>query len=324
MVDVQMNKKHTFVSLKDNAGDRHQPVLLNEAIEGLIVEKNGIYIDATFGRGGHSQKILQRIDSESILICIDKDQKAIQVAKQLNDKRVIVKQGSFAKLKTWVEELNYNGKINGILLDLCVSSPQLDDTVRGFSFLRDGPLDMRMDQSQSLSAATWLKSAKEDEIARVLKEYGEERFSKRIARAIVKERMIAPIVTTGRLAEIVSTAHPKWEVHKHPATRVFQAIRIFINNELEELSDCLEQCLDVLAIGGRLVVISFHSLEDHIIKEFIKKHRGGGVPEWLPLCEEQLCRRLKRVGKTIHASDEEINNNPRSRSAILRIMEKLK
>ena len=321
-----MNRKNTFVSLKDNAGDRHQPVLLKEAIEGLIVEKSGVYIDATFGRGGHSQKILQRIDSESILICIDKDQKAIQAAKQLSDSdmRVIVRHGSFTKLENWINDFDYNGKVNGILLDLGVSSPQLDDTVRGFSFLRDGPLDMRMDQSQSLSAATWLKSAKEDEIARVLKEYGEERFSKRIARAIVKEQMIAPIVTTGRLAEIVSAAHPKWEVHKHPATRVFQAIRIFINNELEELSDCLEQCLDVLAIGGRLVIISFHSLEDHIIKEFIKKHRGGGVPEWLPLCEEQLCRRLKRVGKTIHASDEEINNNPRSRSAILRIMEKLK
>ena len=321
-----MNRKNTFVSLKDNAGDRHQPVLLKEAIEGLIVEKSGVYIDATFGRGGHSQKILQRIDSESILICIDKDQKAIQAAKQLSDSdmRVIVRHGSFTKLENWINDFDYNGKVNGILLDLGVSSPQLDDTVRGFSFLRDGPLDMRMDQSQSLNAAMWLKSAKEDEIARVLKEYGEERFSKRIARAIVKEQMIAPIVTTGRLAEIVSAAHPKWEVHKHPATRVFQAIRIFINNELEELSDCLEQCLDVLAIGGRLVIISFHSLEDHIIKEFIKKHRGGGVPEWLPLCEEQLCRRLKRVGKTIHASDEEINNNPRSRSAILRIMEKLK
>ncbi|EKD46090.1 MAG: hypothetical protein ACD_69C00025G0005 [uncultured bacterium] len=317
-------KKPSFEVLKDSQGNQHQPVLLKEAVAGLIVEKNGIYVDATFGRGGHSQEILQHIDSESVLICIDKDQKAIQVAKQLSDKRMIVRQGSFTKLKSWIEELNYTGKISGILLDLGVSSPQLDDTLRGFSFLRDGPLDMRMDQSQPLNAAMWLKNAKEDEIARVLKEYGEERFSRRIAHAIVKERVVAPIVTTGRLAEIVSKAHPRWEAHKHPATRVFQAIRIFINNELEELSNCLEQCLDVLAVGGRLAVISFHSLEDRIIKEFIKKHKGGGIPEWLPLYDEQLCRRLRRVGKTIHASEEEINKNPRSRSAILRIMEKLK
>jgi len=310
--------------LQDGMEGQHRPVLLGEAIGGLIVEGSGVYIDATFGRGGHSQEILKRIDRDGVLVCIDKDIDAIQIAEQLNDKRIIVRKGSFIKLKSWVDELKFGGKVRGILLDLGVSSPQLDNSSRGFSFLRDGPLDMRMDRGQPLSATTWLRNAKEGEIEKVLREYGEERFSRRIARAIVKERAIEPIITTGRLAEIVTCANPKWEEHKHPATRVFQAIRILVNSELQELSLCLEQCLDVLAVGGRLVVISFHSLEDRIVKKFIQKHSSGEVPEWLPVCDEQLSRRLKRVGRTIHASSYEVNNNPRSRSAILRIMEKLK
>ncbi len=303
--------------------DQHRPVLLGEAVGGLIVEGSGVYIDATFGRGGHSREILKRIDRNSVLICIDKDIDAIRIAEQLDDKRVIVRKGSFIKLKSWLDELKFTGKVRGILLDLGVSSPQLDDSSRGFSFLRDGPLDMRMDRGQPLSAAMWLKNAKEGEIAKVLREYGEERFSRRIARFIVKERAVEPIITTGRLAEIVSAAHPKWEDHKHPATRAFQAIRILVNNELQELSLGLEQCLDVLAVGGRLVVITFHSLEDRIVKRFIEKHRGGEMPEWLPIRDEQLCRRLKLVGKPIRASSEEVSGNPRSRSATLRIMEKL-
>ena len=303
--------------------DQHRPVLLGEAIGGLIVEGSGVYVDATFGRGGHSQEILKRIDRNSVLVCIDKDIDAIQAAKQLDDKRVIIRKGSFIKLKSWLDELKFTGKVRGILLDLGVSSPQLDDSSRGFSFLCDGPLDMRMDRGQPLSAAKWLRDAKEGDIEKVLREYGEERFSRRIARAIIKAWVVEPIVTTGRLAEIVVRANPKWEEHKHPATRTFQAIRIFINNELQELSICLEQCLDVLAVGGRLAVISFHSLEDRIVKKFIQKQRSGEMPEWLPLRDGQLLRRLKCIGKAIRATSEEVRDNPRSRSATLRIMEKL-
>jgi len=329
-----MNKKHKFWSrprkhsspdvLGEDLGDEHKPVLLRESIDGLSVKEDGIYVDATFGRGGHSVEILQRLGTKGILLCIDKDQEAIQKALQISDKRLIIRQGSFANIKPWIDELDYSGKINGVLLDLGVSSPQLNSAERGFSFLHDGPLDMRMDQKQLLDAASWLSRAKEHEIAWVLKEYGEERFSKRIAHVIVQERAIAPIVTTGRLAEIVKKANPKWEEYKHPATRAFQAIRIFINNELQELRDCLEQCLDVLAIGGRLVVISFHSLEDRIVKQFMQKHIKGHVPEGVPLRDIQLPRRFERIGRVIHASAEEINNNPRSRSAVLRVVEKLK
>lgn len=304
--------------------DEHRPVLLREAVDSLVTASSGIYVDATFGRGGHSREILSRIADDSVLICIDKDQEAVRVAEQFGDRRLVVRQGSFIRLKAWVEELGFGGKIRGVLLDLGVSSPQLDNPLRGFSFLRDGPLDMRMDQSQLLSAARWLDEAKESEIEKVLREYGEERFSRRIARAIVGARVLEPIVTTGRLAEIVSSAHPRWEVGKHPATRVFQALRILVNDELGELATGLEQCLEVLSVGGRLVVISFHSLEDRVIKKFLQKHISGGVPEWLPVREQQLARRLRCVEKAIHASSQEVNSNPRSRSAALRIMEKLK
>jgi 16S rRNA (cytosine1402-N4)-methyltransferase len=302
----------------------HKPVLLKEAIAALSIKESGIYVDATFGRGGHTKEILSHLGTNGVLICIDKDKAAIEEAKRIGDQRLIIKHGSFVTIKKWVDELNYSGKIDGILLDLGVSSPQLDAAERGFSFLRDGPLDMRMNQEQLLTAAKWLKSAKENEIAFVLKEYGEERFSKRIAHAIVAERAIAPIVTTGQLAEIVKKANPKWEKDKHPATRTFQAIRIFINDELKELYECLEQCLAILAIGGRLVIISFHSLEDKIVKKFMQKHIRGQVPEKLPLRDIQIPRRIKSLGKAIHAGLVEVNNNPRSRSAIMRTMEKLK
>lgn len=312
------------MKITDQFYEEHKPVLLKEVIAGLIVKKDGIYVDATFGRGGHSQEILRNLDANGILLCIDKDQEAIKKAQQINDKRLIIRQGSFTNIKKWVDELGFSGKISGILFDLGVSSPQLDDPRRGFSFLHDGPLDMRMDQSQSLDAAKWLNHAQENEIAKVLKEYGEERFSRRIAHAIITERVIAPIVTTLRLAEIVKKANPKWEEHKHPATRTFQAIRIFINNELQELRECLEQCLDLLIVGGRLLVISFHSLEDRIVKQFMQKHIKGQVPEGLPLRDIQIPRRLKRIGQASYANREEVSNNRRSRSATLRIMEKLK
>lgn len=309
---------------RESLGNEHKSVLLQEAVAGLSVKKSGVYVDATFGRGGHSREILHHLDDNGILFCIDKDLEAVHKAQQMRDKRLIVRHGSFTKIGPWLGKLGYYGKVDGILLDLGVSSPQLNNPQRGFSFLHDGPLDMRMDQEQSLDAAKWLGRAREDEIARVLKEYGEERFSKRIAHAIVMERATTPIVTTGRLVEIVKKANPRWEEHKHPATRTFQAIRIFINDELRELHDCLEQCLEVLAIGGRLVVISFHSLEDRMVKQFMQKYIRGDIPEGIPLRNIQLPIRLKCIGKAIHASTEEIINNPRSRSAILRIMEKLK
>ena len=307
-----------------NTSNKHKPVLLDEAIVALAIKTDGIYVDATFGRGGHAKAILNNLNENGKLLCIDKDSEAIETAIALNDKRLIIRHGSFANLENWLNELDLKQKIDGILLDLGVSSPQLDNPERGFSFLRDGPLDMRMNRQQELDAANWIAHAKEDEIAFVLKTYGEERFSKRIANAIVKERDIAPILTTGRLAEIVKVANPKWEKHKHPATRAFQGIRIFINNELQDLQDCLDQCLKMLKVGGHLVVISFHSLEDRIVKNFMQKHAKGLIPDSVPMLDSQLDRNLKRIGKAVHASDAEIDINPRSRSAILRVAEKLK
>lgn len=301
----------------------HKPVLLEEVVAKLVRQKDGVYVDATFGCGGHSKEILRQLDAGTLLI-IDKDNEAIVRAEELDDPRLIIRYGSFARIKEWVVELGYAGKIAGIVLDLGVSSAQLDNAQRGFSFLRNGPLDMRMDCSQGLDAARWLQCASEYEIVRVLKEYGEERYSKRIARAIVQARKVVPIVTTERLVELIKSAQPQWDEHKHPATRVFQAIRIVVNDELRELQVCLEQCLDILARGGRLGVISFHSLEDRVVKQFMQKHIRGHVPEKLPLRDTQVPRRLMRVGKAIRPSADEINNNPRSRSAVLRVMEKLK
>ena len=301
----------------------HQPVLLEEVITQLVRQKDGVYVDATFGCGGHSKEILRQLDA-GILVGIDKDPEAIARAKKLSDPRLIIRNGSFARIKEWVVALGFAGKVTGIILDLGISAAQLDNAQRGFSFLRNGPLDMRMDCNQELNATRWLKYAPEHEIVRVLKEYGEERYSKRIARAIVTARAVMPIVTTERLVELVKSAQPKWDEHKHPATRVFQAIRMVVNDELRELQVCLEQCLDILARGGRLGVISFHSLEDRMVKQFMQKHIRGQVPEKLPLRDTQVPRRLMRVGKAIRPSAGEINNNPRSRSAVLRVMEKLK
>ena len=302
----------------------HEPVLVTEVLEGLAIKQDGVYVDATFGRGGHVRAILQHLGPKGRIFALDKDPEALKSVELLADERVVAKQGSFTMLQQWMAELDLTGKVQGILLDLGVSSPQLDDATRGFSFLREGPLDMRMDPSQQLDAATWVNTAPEEEIVKVLKEYGEERFSRRIAAAIVSARAAAPIETTTQLAEIAAKANPKWEKYKHPATRTFQAIRIFINNELEELKTCLEQCLEVLAIGGRLAVISFHSLEDRIVKRFIQKQvTGGDFPAELPLTTQQLNIRLKRIGGAIKATDEEVRSNVRARSATLRLVEKL-
>lgn len=309
----------------------HESVLLSEAIAGLAIKKSGIYVDATFGRGGHSRAILERLGADGRLLAIDLDPEAISVAKNapfLSDKRFEIAQGSFSTLKALIIERGWLGKVDGVLLDLGVSSPQLDDPLRGFSFLRDGPLDMRMDPSRGISAAAWINQADADEIANVLYQFGEERLSRKIARSIVAARTVAPIETTVQLAKIIEKANPKREKNKHPATRSFQAIRIFINQELAALEACLPQMVDVLAVGGRMCVISFHSLEDRMVKQFIHHEASDDFfPAHLPVTQEQLKQmqkmRLAKVGKSIEPSQEEIERNPRARSARLRIAEKL-
>lgn len=304
----------------------HQPVLFKEALGALDIKSNGRYVDGTFGRGGHSRAILEQLNSAGSLLAIDKDPDAITHGKKSfpGERRLILEHRSFAGLRELAEQLGWIGKVDGILLDLGVSSPQLDLPARGFSFLANGPLDMRMDNTRGMAASTWLASAEAAEIANVLKRYGEERFCKRIASEIVEARKVAPITTTGRLAEIVSAAVPVREKHKHPATRSFQAIRIFINSELEDLKQCLVQTLSVLAPGGRLVVISFHSLEDRIVKRFIRDQvRGDNFPPGVPVTEAQMHPRLKMVGKAIRPSQLELDLNPRSRSAVMRVAERL-
>ncbi len=305
----------------------HTSVLLEESLTALDIKPAGTYVDATFGRGGHTAAILQRLDSDAKLLVIDKDPQAIEVAQALavTDSRVEVCVGSFKNLHSYCENANVVGKVDGILFDLGVSSPQLDQADRGFSFLRDGKLDMRMDPTTGISVAEWLASADAEDIANVLYTLGEERFSRRIARAIVETREQQAITTTTQLANIIATAVPKKEKHKHPATRSFQALRIFINAELDEITVALEQALQVLAPNGRLVVISFHSLEDRIVKQFINKHaKGDDFPAKLPVTQAQLNPKLRKLGKAIKPSAEEINNNVRARSAVLRVAEKLK
>jgi 16S rRNA (cytosine1402-N4)-methyltransferase len=304
----------------------HTSVLLEQAVDALLVDDRGIYIDATFGRGGHARQILARLGTSGRLLAMDRDPAAVSAAQALasEEPRFTIAQGSFASLERFAEANGITGMVSGILLDLGVSSPQLDDASRGFSFQHDGPLDMRMDPASGQSAATWLNSAKEKDIADVLKRFGEERYARRIARAIVNGRMEQPITSTGRLAEIVKHAHPRWERDKHPATRVFQGIRIFINQELDALGQALEQSLRVLRTGGRLVVISFHSLEDKIVKKFISlQTKGDNFPRDLPITQSQLQPTLKSIGKAIRPDAGEIEANPRSRSAIMRVAERV-
>lgn len=305
---------------------QHVTVLLHEAVEGLSIAEEGIYIDGTFGRGGHSRAILDRLGPGGGLMMFDKDPAAIAEAKKLQeaDQRCQFFPGSFTRIPQVVMEKKLSGKINGILLDLGVSSPQLDDADRGFSFMKDGPLDMRMDSSAGISVAQWLESAKEKQLAQILKDYGEERYAKRIAKAIIEEQQRNPITRTAHLAEVIKLAHPNWDKHKHPATRSFQALRIFINRELEELEILLDKVIDLLEVGGRLVVISFHSLEDRIVKRFIQQQcSGDNFPSDLPITADRLNRRMKKIKKPIVADEQELDRNPRARSAIMRVAEKI-
>ncbi len=307
-----------------NAG--HYSVLLRESVEALVQDADGIYIDGTFGRGGHSRTILQKLSPRGRLFAFDKDPEAIAVAMELEkqDPRFKVRHDSFASMKTHVQAEGLDGQLSGVLLDLGVSSPQLDAPERGFSFMRDGPLDMRMDTTRGESAADWINRADESDIAFVLKEFGEERFAKRIARAIVTERQQRPFLRTKHLADIVTTANPKWEREKHPATRAFQGIRIYINAELDDLKVALEDALDLLSPGGRLVVISFHSLEDRIVKRFFRDQaRGKDFPKGVPVTSKMLEQRLRLIGKAVKAGGEEVSENIRSRSAVMRVAEKL-
>jgi 16S rRNA (cytosine1402-N4)-methyltransferase len=303
----------------------HQTVLLREAVEALVTRPGGCYVDGTFGRGGHSNYLLEQLDQEGRLLGVDKDLTACSVAKELelSEPRFEFFHGSFAALPDQLHRMGVDA-VDGILLDLGVSSPQLEVAERGFSFLRDGPLDMRMDTSRGETAAQWLASAKEQDIAWVLKNYGEERFSRRIAGAIVEAREEEPIITTGRLAKLVKDANPKWEKHKHPATRAFQAIRIKVNRELDDLQDLLADSVDMLRVGGRLVVISFHSLEDRLVKRFMRDmSRGDEIPKGVPVTDSALNKRMKLVGRAIKASPEEVEGNVRSRSAVMRVAEKI-
>lgn len=305
---------------------RHTTVLLDQAVNGLNIQPNGIYIDGTFGRGGHSRLILSKLGAEGRLIAIDRDPQAIAAAAEINDPRFSIIHGPFSDIANYVSELDLVGKIDGILLDLGVSSPQLDDAERGFSFMRDGPLDMRMDPTRGQSAAEWLYKASADDIAWVLKTFGEERFAKRIARAIVERNLAQPLSRTRELAELIATAIPVRDKHKHPATRSFQAIRIYINSELEEIERALDGALKVLAAEGRLSVISFHSLEDRIVKRFMRQHsKGPQVPAGLPLTEEQLKshggRQLSTLGKMM-PDEQEVADNPRARSSVLRVAQR--
>lgn len=302
--------------------NEHITVLLHEAIEGLAIRRDGFYVDGTFGRGGHSRLILENLGADGRLLGIDKDPKAIETANSMvaMDGRFSIVHGSFAELDSLVAA----GTVDGILLDLGVSSPQLDEAERGFSFQKDGPLDMRMNPLVGESAAQWVNREKEAELVRVFKTFGEERYSKRIAAAIVKVRNKTPFESTLQLAKVVAEAHPAWEKGRHPATKVFQAIRIYINNELGDLESALESALNLLRPGGRLVVISFHSLEDRMVKQFMRKQqKGDEFPAGLPIPESALNKKMRNIGKAVMASDAEVAANVRSRSAVMRIAEKL-
>ena len=298
----------------------HVSVLLEESVAALAIKPDGTYLDGTFGRGGHSRAILRSLSNSGRLIAFDKDPQAESSAEQFSeDPRFEFVRASFAEISSRVE----TSELDGILLDLGVSSPQLDNAERGFGFSDDGPLDMRMDTRAGMTAAEWLATAPEEDIADVIKTYGEERFAKRMASAIVKARAESPITRTKQLATIVAEANPKWEPHKHPATRAFQAIRIFINRELEDLEIALGHTVDALSEGGRLVVISFHSLEDRIVKRFMRDQaRGQQLPKHVPVIDSDTGKTLNLVGKALKPSTDEVQRNPRSRSAIMRVAER--
>lgn len=315
-------------SVSQHAHSDHYSVMLQESVSALVQNPNGFYVDGTFGRGGHSAAILSALSKEGKLLATDKDPSAINTAQERfgKDERFRIAHASFADFADACDHWQgVDAPLDGILLDLGVSSPQLDEAERGFSFLNDGPLDMRMDTSKGQSAADWIATAEETDIAWVLKHYGEERFSKRMARAVVNEREVRPFVRTAHLADVIAKANPAWEKGKHPATRAFQAIRIHINQELTDLEKTLAAALERLAVGGRLVVISFHSLEDRIVKRFIRRYeKGDPLPKGLPIMDHQLNKRLVSLTKAVKAGDSEVNENVRSRSAVMRVAEKLR
>lgn len=306
-------------------GLSHAPVLLEEAVTALAIKKNGFYVDATFGRGSHTRAILQQLAKDGRILVMDRDPQAAEYAHAhfQDESRFELVSAPFSQLQSSLEARNMMGKVDGVLFDLGVSSPQLDDADRGFSFRHDGPLDMRMDTRSGLTACQWLASAEQQEIADVIKKYGEERFAYRIASAIVRERQENDIDTTARLAKIVSQAVPTRERKKDPATRTFQAIRIFINRELAEIETVLPQVVAALKPGGRLAVICFHSLEDRIVKHFLRDlAKGPELPPELPIRGDEYEAPINLVGKPVRASEDEIAENNRSRSAILRIAER--
>ncbi len=302
----------------------HDTVLMQEAVDALLIKPNGTYVDCTYGRGGHSQTIADKMDAESRLLVIDKDPDAIFDAKQRfsQDERVTVVHGSFGQIVKHAHASSME-KFDGVLLDLGVSSPQLNSALRGFSFSKDGPLDMRMNSAEGISASDWIEQAPESEIISVLRKYGEERFARRIARKIIEVRRDQKIDRTKSLVRVIESAVPYRVSRKHPATRSFQAIRIHINNELEELRLCLSHVVALMANGGRLVVISFHSLEDRIVKQFIREMEIGSLPARLPIRDEEVDRRLRSIGKPSRPSEEEILGNNRARSAIMRVAERI-
>ena len=303
----------------------HVTVLLHEAVDALAVKPDGVYVDGTFGRGGHSRLILSKLGANGRLVVFDKDPQAIAVARQLAeaDKRVQVVHGGFSGFQVALKELGIEA-VDGALFDLGVSSPQIDDAERGFSFRYDAPLDMRMDTTRGQTAAQWLAEAGEEEIREVIRDYGEERFNSQIARAIVQQRQERPILTTGQLAQLAAQAVRTRERGQDPATRTFQAIRIFINRELEEISAVLPQASGYLKTGGRLAVIAFHSLEDRIVKQFIRRHsRPAPLPKWVMVRESERPEPpLREIGKAQRASAAETAANPRARSAVLRVAER--
>ncbi|HWP00287.1 MAG TPA: 16S rRNA (cytosine(1402)-N(4))-methyltransferase RsmH [Methylococcus sp.] len=303
----------------------HRPVMLAEVVSGLAIRPDGFYVDCTFGRGGHAQAILRRLGGEGRLLAIDRDLEAVEspAARDLTaDPRFQIEHGRFSDLHRFVSERGWSGHVAGVLMDLGVSSPQLDVADRGFSFLREGPLDMRMDTTQEWSAADWLAKVSERELTRVLREYGEERFARRIARLVVEERRRAPIVTTTQLVRLIERAIPVEDRHKHPATRTFQAIRIVVNDELGELARGLKDAVEVLAVKGRLVVIAFHSLEDRMVKRFLRDEERGSLVRG-PMPPGTAPGRLRRLGRAVRATEEETRVNPRARSAVLRVAEKI-
>lgn len=301
----------------------HAPVLLRQAVDGLNVRAGEVYVDCTFGRGGHSRLILERLGTAGRVIALDRDPAAIAAAATIDDARLCAVHSAFGSLSSVLRELGI-AQVAGVLFDLGVSSPQLDEPARGFSFTSDGPLDMRMDTSRGMTAAQWLAQATENEIGEVIRNYGEERFAKRIAAAIVAARTRRPLDTTRQLAALVAEAVPTREPGQNPATRTFQAVRIHINQELEELSLALGQCPELLCAGGRLAVVSFHSLEDRIVKRFMRDHsRADPLPRGLPVRARDLPRpRLRLIGKPQRPTAAEVAANPRARSAVLRIAER--